>query len=93
MFNAYLISTLKHEKKNVFESFKKSEKIKKINSKKKSEKLDFLKDLHNKLRDLLPEKQLKQNCDCQLQESRVSSTMCSNTHIYCGNAHKEDDIK
>ena len=26
-------------------------------------------------------------------ESRVSGTMCSNTHMYCGNAHKEDDIK
>ena len=59
MFNAYLISTLKYEKIKCFWVIQKIWKNKKINNKKSLKKLNFLKDLHNKLRDLLLEKQLK----------------------------------
>ena len=51
MFNAYLISTLKYEKIKCFWVIQKICKNKK--------KLNFLKDLHKKLRYLLLEKQLK----------------------------------
>ena len=59
MFNAYLISTLKYEKIKCFWVIQKIWKNNKINNKKSLKKLNFLKDLHNKLRDLLLEKQLK----------------------------------
>ena len=57
MFNANLISTLKYEKNKMLLSNSKN--LKKLKNQKSLKKLYFLTDLHNKLRDLLLEKQMK----------------------------------
>ena len=61
MFDDYLISTMKFEKIEYFCVIQKIWKKWKIQTieKKSLKKLIFLKDMHNQLRDLLLEKQLK----------------------------------